>query len=798
MFRSILRSVTRNPAFTAAAVLTLALGIGANTAMFSIIDGVLLKPLAYRQPDRLISLHLRITTLKNLGVLPLPPYIYKLWRRNASTIESIAVIRPGSDNLTGVGEPDRLLSARVSSSVFQTLGVWPAIGRSFTESEDTHDGPKAVILSDGLWRRRFAADPKVLGRAIQLNETPYTIIGVMPAGFEVPIDLETEHAAHFDIMLPVAFAPDNMMNHGYWGVARLKPGVTLDQARTELDTILATIKGDLVRNAVAAPLETNLTARVRQGLGLLMAAVGLVLLIACGNLANLMLSRGLARRKEIAVRSALGASRWQIVRLLFNESLALSALGGVAGVICASWSVSAILAQLPASLPHQGAISVDPRSLLFCLAATFFSALLFGALPAWRFSKADPQEALQQAGRGASETRKSSALRQCLIGTQVALGTMLVIGCGLVLRSFANVARVDPGFETHNVITADLPLEGPRYTEPAIREAYREIEQRLSSIPGVTASGGVSWLPLSGNEYQNPIFFPGQALTRDRIADLPMAQIRFATPGYFQAAGVTLESGRVYSEAAGEMWSAVVSESAARRLWPSGSPLGQEFTIDEGPKPRVWRVAGVVADVRQAGLESPAPMIVYLPPANNRGMSFSFVLRTKMPPDSLTRSIRQAVWQVDPAIPVPKIRSMSEIVATAVGQRRFQTLLLTAFAGAALLLAALGIYGTISYSVNQRYREIGIRLALGAQSRDIGTLVLRHALTPVIAGLVAGAIGALCIRETLAALLYGISASDAPTYAASGALFLLVAAVSCWWPARRATRLDPVETMRCE
>jgi predicted permease len=590
MLQSIWRSLTRNPGFTATAVLTLALGIGANTAMFSLIDGVLLKPLAYRQPDRLISMHLQITTLKNLGILPIPPYVYELWRDHASTLENIAVVRPGSDNLTGVGEPERLLSARVSSSLFPTLGVWPARGRSFAANEDAYQGPHIVILSDGFWRRRFAADPAAIGRQIQLDGTAYSIVGVMGPGFEVPIDLQTEHASHFDILLPVAVSPEQRLNHGYWGVARLKPGVTVEQARADLDAKLASIQGDLVRNAIVARLQTNLTERVHRGLSLLMAAVGLVLLIACVNLANLLLSRGLTRRKEIAVRAALGASRWQIARQLFAESLGLAVLGGAAGVVCASWMLSALLTQLPADLPHRGAVSVDLRALAFCVMVTFLCALLFAALPAWRFSKADPQEALQQSQRGTTDTRGSGALRQWLIASQVALCTMLLIGSGLLVRSFAKILSMDRGFETENVLTADVLLEGERYAQPARRNAtYHEIEERLAGIPGVSASGAVSWLPLSGDDYQNPIFLPGVALTPERIQNLPMAQIRFATPGYFRAAGIPIRSGRVYSDSGDDLWTAVVSASAARRLWPDRDPIGQEFTIDEDPKPRLWR-----------------------------------------------------------------------------------------------------------------------------------------------------------------------------------------------------------------
>jgi predicted permease len=315
---------------------------------------------------------------------------------------------------------------------------------------------------------------------------------------------------------------------------------------------------------------------------------------------------------------------------------------------------------------------------------------------------------------------------------------MLLIGSGLLVRSFVKIMGLDRGFETENVLTADVPLEGDRYTQPVRRTTYHEIEERLASIPGVSASGAVSWLPLSGDEYQNPIFLPGVALTPEAIKNLPMAQIRFATPGYFRAAGVRIHSGRIFSEDPIDQWSAVVSETAARRLWPNRDPLGQEFTIDESAKPRRWRVAGVVADVRQTQLQSPSPLMVYLPPLNNRGMDLSFVLRTKLPAGSLAPSIRQAVWRVDSNIPVPAIRSMSEIVAMSVAERRFQTLLLTGFAGIAMLLAALGIYGTLSYSVNQRRREIGIRLTLGAQGRDIGTLLLGHALTPVMLGLAAG------------------------------------------------------------
>jgi predicted permease len=789
----------RSPGFASAAVLTLALGIGANTTVFSVIDGVLLKPLAYRDPDRLVSLHLRITNIKNLGVLPLPPYIYQLWRDHAASLENIALVRPDSNNLTGAGEPERLLSARVSSSLFATLGVWPALGRSFAEGEDLYGGPAIVILSDGFWRRRFGADPGVIGRRIQLDGVACSVIGVMPPSFELPIDLETEHASHFDVLVPLGVSPEQMQNHGYWGVARLKPGVTVEQARAEMDANLASLKDRAGRRAMVARLQTNLAARVQRGLGIVMAAVGLLLLIACGNLANLLLSRGLARRKEIAVRAALGAGRWQIGRQLLSESLGIAFLGAAIGLLFAEWTLAAILTQLPQVLPHRGAISVDFRALAFCCALAFACAVLFAALPAWRFSKADPQDALRQSLRGAAGTRSSDASRRWLIGFQVALCTMLLIASGLLIRSFGKILRLDRGFETENVLTANIPLEGERYEQPLRRNAtYRAIEEGLAAIPGVSAAGGVSWLPLSGDEYRSPILLPGVPLTPDRMRDLPIAQVRFATPGYFRAAGIALHAGQIYTDSAADQWTAVVSELTARRLWPDRNPIGQEFTIDESRKPRIWRVTGVVADVRQAELQSPAPLMVYLPTVHNRGMDLSFVVRTKLPAASLAQSIRQAVWHVDADVPVTAIRGMSEIVAASTAQRRFQTLLLAIFAAIAIMLASLGIYGTLSYSVNQRYREIGIRLALGAQGRNVGLLVICEALTPVALGLAVGVGGALLLMRALSALLYGVGSGDAATYSVSGALIFVVAVVSCWLPARRAMRLDPVETIRCE
>jgi predicted permease len=799
MLRSGLRSLVRNPGFTAVAVLTLALGIGANTAMFSMIDGVLLKPLAYRESGRLISLRVRITTQKNLGILPIPPYIYNLWRDHSATLEDIAIVRPGSENLTGTGEPERLFSARVSSSIFSTLGVWPALGRSFAADEDVYQGPQVVILSDGFWRRHFGADPSAVGREIHLNGAPYAVIGVMASSFELPVELQTGDTPRFDVLLPADVGPDEMQNHNCWSVARLKSGVTVEQARADLDANLASLGGRDVRRAIVSRLQTSLTERVRRGLGLLMAAVGLVLLIACGNLANLLLSRGLARRKEIAVRAALGASRGQIVRQLFGESVGLSVLGGAAGVACANWLLGGMLRQLPENLPHRAAISVDLRALAFCVVLTFVCAFLFAALPAWRFSKADPQEALQQSQRSATDTRGSVALRQWLMAAQVALCTTLLIGSGLLIRSFAKILSVDRGFATENVLVADVPLDGERYEQPARRNAtYHAIEDRLAGIPGASAAGAVSWLSLSGDEYQNPIFLPGIRLTPDRVRDLPMAQIRFATPGYFHAAGVPLRSGRIFSEAAGDLWSAMVSDNAARRLWPDRDPLGQEFSIDQSSSPRIWRVAGVVADVRQTDLRSPSPLMVYLPTAHNRGMDLSFVIRSALPASSMAPSIREAVRQIDADVPVTAIRGMNEIVAASTALPRFQTLLLTTFAGIAMLLTGLGIYGTLSYSVNQRYREIGIRLALGAQGRDVGALVLRQVLSPVVLGVAAGCAGALFLMRTLSALLYGVGSGDAAAYSVSSALVLVVAGASCWLPTLRATRLDPVETIRGE
>jgi predicted permease len=794
------RLMTKSPGFTLTAVLTLALGIGANTAMFSVIDGVLLKPLAYHEPDRLISIHLRYMSQKNLGITPIPPYLYKLWHDHAATLENIAIVRTESANLTGVGEPERVFGARVSWTLFPTLGVGPVLGRSFSAGEDIHQGPRVVILSNGFWRRRFGADPGAIGRVIQLDGASFSVIGVMAAGFELPIDLETEGGtSHLDVLLPGAFRPDEMQNHNCWGVARLKPGVTVKQASADLDATLLSTKSTDVRHAVVARLQSNMTARVQSGLSLLMAAVGLVLLIACGNLANLLLSRALTRKKEIAVRAALGASRGQILRQLFVESLVLSLLGGAVGVTGAGWILSFILTQIPSDLPHLAAISVDGRALGFCVVLTFLCALLFGALPAWRFSNADPQDALRQSQRGATDTRGSIGLRQWLIAAQVTLCTMLLIGSGLLIRSFAKILSIDRGFATENVLTADIPLDGERYDQPVRQNtAYHAIEERLAGIPGVSGVGAVSWLPLSGNEYKNPIFLPGARLTPESGRDLPFAQIRFATPGYFRAAGIPLRSGRIFSEAVGDMWSAVVSDNAARSLWPDRDPIGHEFSIDGGAHPRIWRVAGVVADVRQTDLRSPAPLMVYLPTANNRGMDLSFVLRTTLPANSIAPSIREAVRQTDAYVPVISIRAMSDIVSRSIAQYRFQMLLLATFAGIAMLLAALGIYGTLSYSVNQRYREIGIRLALGAKRVDVGTLVMRQALAPVVLGLVAGDAGALLLMKTLAALLYGVGSGDAFTYSFSGALIFVVAVASCWLPAMRAMRLNPLETIRCD
>ena len=789
-------ALTRNRGFTAAAVLTLALGIGANTAMFSVVDGVLLKPLAYREPDRLVSLHLRITSLKNLGVLPLPPFVYDLWRGHATALESIAVVRPDTENLTGTGEPVRVLSARISASLFSTLGVRPAVGRPFLAIEDRYPAAQVVILSDGFWRRRFAADPAIIGRKILLNEAPYQVVGVMPAGFTLPMD-DAEHASHFDVLLPAGIAPEQRLAHAYWGVARLKPGIAVEQARATLDANLATLNGGLTRNAIVSPLRSNMTERVRKGLAILMAAIGLVLLIACGNLANLSLSRALARRKELAIRAALGAGRGRIFQQLFVESLRLAALGGAAGVLCAGWLLDGILTQLPQELPRRAGISIDGRALVFSIALTFVSASLFASFPAWRFSKTDPQEALRQSARGATDGRGADALRRWLIAAQVAICTMLLIGAGLLLRSFDRILSIDPGFQTEHVLAADVPLEGGRYEAPARRIAtYSAIEERLRGIPGALSAGAVSWLPLSGDQFVNPVFLPNAPLTPERIRNLPMAQIRYATPDYFRVMGIALRAGRIYSDSASDAWNAVLSAGAAKTLWPRDA-IGQEFTLDESPHPRMLRVAGVVADVHDE-LQNRAPLMVYLPLARMQGMNLSFVVRTALPVESVARAVRQAVWQVDRNVPVTAIRPMRDIVAASTAQRRFQTLLLAGFAAVAVLLAACGIYGTVSYAVNQRRREIGIRMALGAQRRDVASLVLRQAFAPVAFGIAAGGAGTLALVRLLAGLLFGVGPADAATYSSAGMLVLAVAAVSCWLPARRAMRVDPAETMHCE
>ena len=804
--RYALRTLARSPGFAALAVITLALGIGVNTAMFSVVNGVLLKPLAYNQPERLVAMYSVVPQLSHAyPVLPLSGYYVTEWRKQAASIEGVSAITATSLNLTGSGNPESLHGARVSADFLSLLGVQPQLGRNFLPDEDQPGRSNVAILSDGLWRRRFAADPKIVGSSIELNGAAFSIVGVMPRDFHFPKNQELHRVIRLpeqtDIWIPLVFAPaetQRMVNQNYAAVARLKPGVSLETASAELNTILKRLPNMPKRFSVEVhlnPLQTDMVERVRQGLIVLMAAVGAVLLISCINITNLLLTRATNRRREIAVRAALGASRTQLCVTPVAESLAIAMLGAALGVWTASWLIHLVLLKLPVDLPRVDEITLDARTLVFAVLATILSAVACGLAPAWRFSSGGRGEALGEAlkegGRSAKGSRATASLRAGLISLESGMCVLLLVVAGLLMHSFVKITGLDQGFRTTNVIAANVVLSGNTYRDNQTRALfYRDVIAKLAALPRTEVAGAVSRLPLTGESEILSIAAEGAPPSQGPD---PQAEYRSASTGYFAAANIPLLRGRLFEDRADGLRDAVISARTADRIWHGQDPIGRRFNSSQ-PNGAGITVVGVVGDVRSIGLDREPPLMVYLPIAQFAPTGAAFVIRTTDP----APAIRQAVAAVDPTIPIARIRSLDEVVAQAASGRRFQMLLLGSFAAMALLLAAVGMYGVVSFSVAQRRNELGIRIALGANYRSIVALVLRTGLQPVIVGIVAGLAAAILVSRLIASLLFEVAPLDPMIYASAIAVLIVVSFAACWLPARQAARTDPMASMRCE
>lgn len=802
------RTLSRDRGFAITAVLILALGIGAQAAVFSLVDGVLLRPLEYRDPGRLFVIEEVVPELSTMyPTLPVNARHYMQWVSRCRSCESIALISNDSDmNLAGTGEPERLAAEKVTANYFSVLGIGAQAGRTFTAEDARFGHEDVVVISDALWHAKFGGDRSVIGRSITLNDRSFTVIGVLPASFRAPAwhALGEPMREKVDVFQPWPLKESDWGEAGdfdFDAVMRLKPGAAEAQARAELNgiegQIAAAYTGDerVDLRAKLSPLQSVETAQSRSGLMLLLAAVGAVLLIVCANLGNLMLVRALGRTRETAVRLALGAPRGWVLRGVMTESLLLAFAGGTLGIGIAEALVKLLVASAPADLPRLGEVHVDWRVLVFAFGAALISGLFFGLFPAWRMTRVDPQEAMRSGSRGSTESGGRTRFRELLVSLEVALSCLLLIVAGLLLTSFARLEGVDTGYEVQHVLTAQISPSRPRYDEESKRKRlYHDVIAKLETEPGVTAAGVISILPLNGQLWTDLISLPGE--TRP-LMDRPIASYRPVTPDYFRAMGIRTIQGRTVTEGEEPRKLVVVSRRTAQAVWPGQDPIGKRFRRGD-PKDEPYEIIGVVADVRSASLQDAPGLMVYVPYWDRPPYSGSIAVRTAGDPAAMAGAIRHAVWSVDSQLPVSTIETMEQIEGRSLAQKRFQMALLAVFAGSALLLAALGTYGVLAFSVARRTNEIGIRMALGAQTGSILAMVMRRGLAPVAIGIVAGVAGAAALGRLVAGLLFGVSPYDGWTTAGVVGVTLVTAVIACWIPARRATRVDPLSALRYE
>jgi predicted permease len=804
--RYALRLLSRNPAFTAIAVLALALGIGANSAIFSIVNAVVLKPLPYNNPEQLVQLWMRFT---NIGIpndqnwVSVPEFMDL--KQNGS-FSHIAAIDSGSYNVNLGATPERIESAIVSTDFFPMLGVQARTGRVFSPDEGRPGQNRVVLLSDGLWRRRFAADPNVIGQKLIMNGDSYVVVGVLPGDFRFPRDAE--------VWTPLVFSANDLSensrgNHGLQVIARIKPGMSVAQARADMAGVSQRIIEQHPSypyktynfSVITIPLLDQQVGDMRTALWVLMGAVGLVLLIACANVANLLLVRAAGRGREVAVRVALGVSRWRLVRQLLTESAVLGLVGGVCGLALGYWALQLLVTISATSFPRVVEARMDLRVLLFTLGVSLFTGVVFGLAPALQVIRHTTFDALKEGGRSGSSGMASTNLRSALVIAEVAISLTLLVGAGLLIRSFLRLQEVDSGFRPEGVLTMRLSLPDKYAKAEQTRTFFRELLERVRRLPGVDAAGAVTGLPLSGSGWSGTATVDTQAVSeQDRS---PEADQRPVTPGYFEAMGITLIRGRFFDQRDNETTApvAIVDETMARTYWPNEDAIGKRIKGGDAGSPSPWfSIVGVVRHVRYRTLESPSRTEFYWPLAQTPFplTSMSLAIHTQADPYSLAAAVQQQVQSIDPDQPIYRIRTMNELVSESSARRRLSMLLLVTFAGVALLLAAVGIYGVMSYSVAQRVHEIGIRMALGARSTEIVRLVLGQSMWMTLAGVGAGVVGSLAVTTFLSTLLFNVRATDPTTFVLVAVILTAVALFASFLPAFRATRVDPVRALREE
>ena len=798
--RYAIRNLLRRPAFTLIAVATLALGIGANTTIFSAINALLLKPLPFPELDRVVAIWDKVPSR---GVLHNEVTVANFldWQSQSQSFEQLALHRWWSANLTGIDPPERIQGFLVTANFFDAVGIKPIMGRNFSAEENQPGKDAVAIITHSLWQRRFGGDPNILNRTITVNSIVRTVIGVMPERFNYPKGAE--------VYAPVPMTPELMKsrgNHSYYVIGRLKPGASIQGAQSEIDNISARLEQQFPETnkgwgATVFPIVADTVSEYDTALWVMMGAVGFVLLIACANVANLMLARATGRQREIAVRTALGASRWRIVRQLLTESVIVALFGGAFGVLIGFWGIDALRAANPGDAAkfisgwHQ--IGINPRVLLFTLGLSVLSGLVFGLAPALQMSKPNLNDSLKEGGRQTSGS--SHRLRSSLVVFEVALSLMLLVGAGLLTRSFLSLLKTDPGFNPDHLLTMNLVLPSAKYKDDPARAAfYNDLILRVKTQPGVESAALVNYIPLGGSNSSDAYLIEGQP--EPQPGQENDGRYRVATPDYFHTMGISITRGRAFTEQdkAGALPVVMINEAFVRKHWPNENPIGKRIRF-YGPLDRApWmEVVGVIEDVKH-DLNLPVTPEFYLPHAQDPWNSMVLVARTSVDPASLAGALRQQVWAIDKDQPVFDVRTMQEVRSGSVVLYSFSSVMLGIFAVVALVLAAIGIYGVMAFAVTQRTQEIGIRMALGARTADVLKLVVKHGMKLALLGIVIGLAGSWALTRFIAKLLVGVQPTDLLTFSVVSLCLLVAAFIACYLPARRATKVDPLVALRYE
>jgi putative ABC transport system permease protein len=793
------RMLLKNPGFTSIAVLTLALGIGANTAIFSVVYALLLRPLPYHEPDRLALL----TNKTSHGRSGISYPNFSDWRERAQSFEGMTAVREASFNLTGVDKPVQLRGRMVNWNFFRLLGIQPQLGRMFAAEDDRYGAARMVIISHGLWQERFGGEASAIGRKLRLSGELYEVIGVLPPGFEYfsPVDLYTP--IELELKPNTGMTDRGTSIGGMNAIARLMPGVTLAQANSEMAALAAQVEREhptinAGRSAQAEPLQAVMTGGVRQTLWALLGAVGFILLIACVNVANLTLVRAAERQKEMALRLALGAGRGRIIKQLLSESLLIALSGGAVGVLLGKWMLDGLLALAPDNIPLLNRAGLSNTVLFFTLGVSVLTSLLCGSLPALHASRADLQSALKEGGRSSAGARRDLT-RKTLLVVEVSLALALLIGAGLLVRSMARALGVELGFNPDRLLTMQLMASDSDYNAARLRILFNECLARVSALPGIESAAITHALPIDGSQWDTVVHAADKPVPQP--GEFPGTEFTPVSANYFEAMNIRLLQGRWFNSAdtANSPTVAVINETLARRIWPGEDPLGKRLRrgIPEMYSP--WlEVVGVVADVKSYGVESETPLQTYVPFAQSPPSNFWLVARTTGEPLQAASSVERAIHSIDKDLPVSSVRSMDQLLDNSLTARRLTLVLIGSFAALALLLAAIGVYGVVSYSVRQRTHEIGVRMALGAQRRDVLRLILAQGARLALLGIAIGWGTALTLTRWMEALLFETRPTDSMTFTVTAALLALVALFACYLPARRATKVDPLLALRGE